>query len=87
MGEHLEDVLPCNGAGPGPRSLVYPVRVPMDRQTTFLLALGMLVAAALAVGVSGWVLIVRDRAFERAGRVATPGTPDPDHHREGLEGS
>jgi hypothetical protein len=59
----------------------------MDRQTTFLLALGMLVAAALAVGVSGWVLLVRDRAFERAGRGATRGTPDADHHREGLEGS
>lgn len=59
----------------------------MDRQTTFLLALGMLVAAALAVGVSGWVLLVRDRASERAGRGATLGTSDPDHHREGFEGS
>lgn len=37
----------------------------MDRQSTFLLALGMLVAAALIVSVSGWILFVRDR---RAGR-------------------
>ena len=33
----------------------------MDRETTLLLALGMLIAAALAVGVSGWVLFARDR--------------------------
>jgi hypothetical protein len=38
----------------------------MDRQTTFLLALGMLVAAALVVSVSGWVLFLRDRALSRA---------------------
>ena len=37
----------------------------MDRQTTFLLALGMLVAASLAVGVSGWVLFLRDRALHK----------------------
>lgn len=58
----------------------------MDRQTTFLLALGMLIAAALTVGVSGWVLVVRDRALARAGH--TPGVAqDGAHHREGLEGS
>jgi hypothetical protein len=33
----------------------------MTRQTTLLLALGMLIAAALAVGVSGWILVLRDR--------------------------
>lgn len=37
----------------------------MDRQTTFLLALAMLVAACLAVGVSGWVLFFRDRALHK----------------------
>ena len=58
----------------------------MDRQTTFLLALGMLIAAALAVGVSGWVLFARDRALARVGRVSRTVVEDP-HHREGLEGS
>jgi hypothetical protein len=38
----------------------------MDRQTTFLLALGMLIAAALVVSVSGWVLFLRDRALAKA---------------------
>ena len=33
----------------------------MSRETLLLTALGMLVAAALTVGVSGWVLFVRDR--------------------------
>ena len=47
----------------------------MDRQTTFLLALGMLIAASLVVSVSGWVLFARDRALHRAAvRGATPGT-------------
>jgi hypothetical protein len=64
---------------------VYPVGL-MDRQTTFLLALGMLVAAALAVGVSGWVLVARDRAFARVDRVP-PAVADDLHHHEGLEGS
>ena len=58
----------------------------MDRQTTFLLALGMLIAAALAVGVSGWVLFVRDRALVRIGH-APSATPEDSHHHEGLEGS
>ena len=39
----------------------------MDRQATFLLALGLLIAAAAFVSASGWVLFVRDR---RAGRAA-----------------
>jgi hypothetical protein len=58
----------------------------MDRQTTLLLALGMLIAAALAVGVSGWVLFVRDRALVRIGH-APPATAEDSHHHEGLEGS
>lgn len=58
----------------------------MDRQTTFLLALGMLIAAALAVGVSGWVLFARDRALVGLGHPASVGSQDSQHH-EGLEGS
>jgi hypothetical protein len=39
----------------------------MDRQSTFLLALGLLIAAAAVVSVAGWILFARDR---RAGRTA-----------------
>jgi hypothetical protein len=49
----------------------------MDRQTTFLLALGMLVAAALVVSVSGWVLFLRDRALSKAH--ADPASSDTHH--------
>jgi hypothetical protein len=42
----------------------------MDRETALLLALGMLIAASFAVGISGWVLLIRDRRPARA-----------DHHR------
>ena len=49
----------------------------MDRQTTFLLALGMLIAASLVVSVSGWVLFARDRALHRAAVHA--GTDDIHH--------
>lgn len=52
----------------------------MDRPTSFILAFSMLIAAALAVGVSGWILFVRDR---HATRAATSG----DEHREPVEGS
>lgn len=45
----------------------------MDRQATFLLALGLLIAAAGFVSASGWILFVRDR---RASRTAAPTT----HH-------
>jgi hypothetical protein len=49
----------------------------MDRETALLLALGMLIAASFAVGVSGWVLLIRDR--RPAGAV---------HHRsDATEGS
>jgi len=47
----------------------------MDRQSTFLLALGLLIAAAAFVSASGWILFVRDR---RAGRGAT--TAIHEHH-------
>jgi len=50
----------------------------MDRQATFLLALGLLIAAAPFVSASGWILFVRDR---RAGRVAA--LPS-DHHHEAV---
>jgi hypothetical protein len=38
----------------------------MDRETALLLALGMLIAASFAVGVSGWLLLIRDRRLARA---------------------
>jgi hypothetical protein len=38
----------------------------MDRQATLLLALGLLVAAAAFVSVSGWILFVRDRRASHA---------------------
>jgi hypothetical protein len=50
----------------------------MDRQTTLLVALGLLVAAAAFVSVSGWILFVRDR---RATRVT-----DPEQQPEVVEG-
>jgi hypothetical protein len=37
----------------------------MDRQATFLLALGLLIAAAAVVSVAGWILFVRDRRADR----------------------
>jgi hypothetical protein len=47
----------------------------MDRQATFLLALGLLIAAAAFVSASGWILFVWDRQTERShGTVA--GTHD-----------
>ncbi len=64
---------------------MYPVGL-MTRQTTLLLALGMLIAAALAVGVSGWVLFVRDRALVRIDHAPSV-TAEDSHHHEGLEGS
>jgi hypothetical protein len=38
----------------------------MHVQTTFLLALGLLIAAALVVSASGWILLSRDRRTRRA---------------------
>jgi hypothetical protein len=44
----------------------------MDRQSTFLLALGLLIAAAAVVSIAGWILFVRDRRTERAIPVDEP---------------
>ena len=53
----------------------------MDRQSTFLLALGMLIAAALAVSVSGWALYLRDRRLHKAAlAVSSPVAGSPEHH-------
>jgi hypothetical protein len=46
----------------------------VDRQTAFLLALGLLILAAATVSVTGWILFVRDR---RAGRPDSNGGPLP----------
>jgi hypothetical protein len=50
----------------------------MDRQSTLLLALSLLIAAAAAVSVSGWVLFVRERRERRAVRETQtePGPPE-----------
>jgi hypothetical protein len=37
----------------------------MDRQTTFLLALALLVAAGIVVSACGWILLARDRRANR----------------------
>jgi hypothetical protein len=42
----------------------------MDRQATFLLALGLLIAAAACVSASGWILFARDRRADRAAAAA-----------------
>ena len=52
----------------------------MNRETLLLLALGLLVVAALVVGVSGWTLIARDRRGRRA--THTPGAVHPGDHGE-----
>ena len=46
----------------------------MDREATFLLALGLLIAAAASVSASGWILFVRDS------REAPVGTITHEHH-------
>jgi len=38
----------------------------MERQTSLLIALGMLIAAGLFVSVGGWILFVRDRRAHRS---------------------
>jgi hypothetical protein len=43
----------------------------MDRDGTFLFALILFAAAALAVGASGWVLWVRDHRLAKAGAVVS----------------
>ena len=54
----------------------------MDRETTLLLALGMLIASALAVGVSGVVLFTRDRRLVRAEHLAADRGSHPEGHEE-----
>ena len=55
----------------------------MDRQSLLLLAISMLIAAALAVGVSGWVLFARDRRLaEEAPATNGAGAADPEAHEE-----
>ena len=53
----------------------------MDRQSTFLLALGMLIAAAAVVSVAGWILFVRDRHADRTLSDDGP-QPEPDPQPE-----
>jgi len=48
----------------------------MDRQATFLLALGLLIAAAAFVSASGWILFIWDRRAEPS-RGAAAGTDVP----------
>jgi hypothetical protein len=51
----------------------------MDRQATFLLALGLLIAAAASVSASGWILFVRDRRADRASGTASGTTAGTAH--------
>lgn len=55
----------------------------MDRQATFLLALGLLIAAAAFVSASGWILFVWDRRADRAGGTAAGTAHETTHaHHE-----
>ena len=54
----------------------------MDRETLLLLALGMLIVAALAVGISGWVLVTRDRRLASASHAGPPVAAHPEAHEE-----
>jgi hypothetical protein len=49
----------------------------MDRESALLLALGMLVAASLTVGVSGWILLLRDRRLARAAATRSDAAEGP----------
>jgi hypothetical protein len=49
----------------------------MDRETLLLVAIVMLSVAAFAVGVSGWILLARDRRLRRA--------TAPASHHEAIE--
>jgi len=48
----------------------------MDRETALLVALGMLIASSLAIGIGGWVILIRDR--RPAGAI--------DHRADATEG-
>ena len=71
-----------NGARRGPGSGPWRARgklpPPVDTQTTFLLALGLLAAASLAVAAAGFTLFARDRRAHRAARL-------PTEHRGAVE--
>jgi hypothetical protein len=54
----------------------------MDRESTFLLALGLLIAAAALVSASGWILFVRDR---RAGSSPERAVAVSEHHEAAEE--
>ena len=49
----------------------------MDRETLLLVAVVMLGAAAFAVGVSGWILLARDRRSRLA--LTSPATGSAGH--------
>jgi hypothetical protein len=49
----------------------------MDREGTFLLALGLLIAAGAFVSASGWILFARDRRVRAAAL--------PHEHHEAIE--
>jgi hypothetical protein len=53
----------------------------MDRESLLLLAVSMLIAAAAVVGVSGWVLFVRDRRLAKVvhATVGARGSHPEDH--------
>jgi hypothetical protein len=54
----------------------------MDRQATFLLALGLLITAAAFVSVSGWILFLRDRRADRAGSTAAGASDTVERHED-----
>jgi len=56
----------------------------MDRETALLVAVAMLALAALAVAVSGWVLLGRDRRFGRD-QLAVPPSDSAVGHPEVSE--
>ena len=55
----------------------------MDRETALLVAIVMLSLAALTVGVSGWLLLARDRTL--AGGASVAATAHEGHHEVAEE--
>ena len=53
----------------------------MDRETLLLVAIVMLTAAAFAVGVSGWILLARDRRSRLALTSPAAGHPEVPEER------
>jgi hypothetical protein len=55
----------------------------MSRDNLLYLALGMLILAALVVGISGWMLFVRDRRLVGSTQVGPGGhAAHPEAHEE-----